>query len=82
MLTPCVSSRRLERKDGAADAEDRVTIDFTGSVDGEESSKAAKRPISFWRWALVRFRALKTALKASQRQEVHYRCDPSGRVPR
>lgn len=26
----------LERKDGAADAEDRVTIDFTGSVDGEE----------------------------------------------
>ncbi len=36
MLTPCVSSRRPKEKDGAADAEDRVTIDFTGSVDGEE----------------------------------------------
>ena len=29
-------------KDGAADAEDRVTIDFTGSVDGEEALKATK----------------------------------------
>nr|VXZ87951.1 Trigger factor [Klebsiella pneumoniae] len=32
----CASSRRPERKEGAVDAEDRVTIDFTGSVDGEE----------------------------------------------
>jgi trigger factor len=38
-------------KDGAVD-EDRVTIDFTGSVDGEEF-EGGKALTSYWRWARV-----------------------------
>jgi trigger factor len=40
-LTPCWKTLRKQQatwkdKDGAVAAEDRVTLDFTGSVDGEE----------------------------------------------
>ena len=36
----------------AAKADSRVTIDFVGSVDGEEL-KAVKQLISFYSWAKV-----------------------------
>lgn len=36
MLETLRKQQATERKEGAVDAEDRVTIDFTGSVDGEE----------------------------------------------
>ncbi len=54
-------------KDGAVDAEDRVTIDFTGSVDGEEfeGGKASDFVLAMGQGRMIP--ALKTVLKATKR---------------
>lgn len=55
-----------KEKDGAVEAEDRVTIDFTGSVDGEEfeGGKASDFVLAMGRGRMIR--ALKTVSKATK----------------
>ncbi|QUJ01909.1 hypothetical protein KCP75_00830 [Salmonella enterica subsp. enterica] len=66
-----------EEKAALLDAEDRrVTIDFTGSVDGEGFRRRQKRPISFWRWARVDMIPGLSGVKGHKSwRRVHYRCD-------
>ncbi len=55
-----------KEKDGAVEAEDRVTIDFTGSVDGEEfeGGKASDFVLAMGQGRMIR--ALKTVSKATK----------------
>lgn len=55
-----------KEKDGAVEAEDRVTIDFTGSVDGEEfeGGKASDFVLAMGQGRMIQ--ALKTVSKATK----------------
>lgn len=72
-----------KEKEGAVDAEDRVTIDFTGSVDGEEfeGGKASDFVLAMGQWSYDPVLRRRYQRPQSGRR-VHHRRDLPGRVPR